>query len=73
MTACIKGCPAEKHSLMAAQIFPAAQIFLELQFILGIQDELQERPELTHSSVTIVFVLRSVFTNGHERELPDYL
>ena len=30
---------AETHSLVAAQIFPTAQIFLELKFILGIQDE----------------------------------
>ena len=29
----------ETHLLVAAQIFPTAQIFLELKFILGIQDE----------------------------------
>ena len=30
---------SETHLLVAAQIFPMAQIFLELKFILGIQDE----------------------------------
>ena len=37
----IDGC-SETHLLVAAQIFPMAQIFLKLKFILGIQDELQE-------------------------------
>ena len=34
-----KGPISETHLLVAAQIFPTAQIFLELNFILGIQDE----------------------------------
>ena len=33
------GLKTETHLLVTAQIFPTAQIFLELKFILGIQDE----------------------------------